>query len=212
MLLQLDPEKRPNCGQIMAHPWLAPHLFRLFVSLGSLPCSTSKARPSTTPSSTSYAQGREGVLRKSPCSLQATSSKGALLAPTLTQIVKVELDDQGKSTKAPLRVNNVLVTLKGCSLQPNSLQILHETCEEVIQLVACGGAAPRDEALIVTKDGKVLMISGQKSRPIDSFVGIAIQYVASAPNGGLICMLTDRGILITKGTYCRPPSLAYKRL
>lgn len=59
-------------------------------------------------------------------------------------------------------------------------------------------------ALILTKDGKVLSICeySKKSRPIDSFVGIAIQYVVSAPNGGLICMLTDRGILITKGSLC----------
>ena len=38
-----------------------------------------------------------------------------------------------------------------------------------------------------------------KCRGIDSFVGIVIKYVVSAPNAPLICMLTHRGILITKG-------------
>ena len=38
-----------------------------------------------------------------------------------------------------------------------------------------------------------------KCRSIDSFVGIVIKYVVSAPNAPLICMLTHRGILITKG-------------
>lgn len=94
MMLQLDPEKRPNCSQIMAHPWLAPHLFRLVVSLGSLPCcTTSKAIKSPQASSSSLAPSRTAAASVLPC--------------TLTQIVKVELDDQGKSTKAPLRVNNV---------------------------------------------------------------------------------------------------------
>lgn len=71
---------------------------------------------------------------------------------------------------------------------------MYETIDEIRQVTSL----PQDEALCLNEDGKVLML-GQKCRPIDSFVGIVIRYVVSAPNGGLICMLTDRGILITQG-------------
>ena len=66
-----------------------------------------------------------------------------------------------------------------------------------------------NEGVCLTDSGKVLMLSSDdntngdsrgKCRPIDSFVGIVITFVVSAPNNPLICMLTNRGILITKGT------------
>ena len=48
-MLWLDPNKRPCLAHVMAHPWLAPILYRLPVALGALPCSTKKGleRPLT---------------------------------------------------------------------------------------------------------------------------------------------------------------------
>ena len=39
-----------------------------------------------------------------------------------------------------------------------------------------------------------------KVKMLDHFIGIAISYVAVAPNANLVCMITHRGILMTKGT------------
>ena len=44
MMLELDPGQRPQLGHVMAHPWLAPHLYRLPATLGSLPCTSKAAR------------------------------------------------------------------------------------------------------------------------------------------------------------------------
>ena len=38
-----------------------------------------------------------------------------------------------------------------------------------------------------------------KIKPMDQFVGISIKKVACAPNVNLVCMISDRGILMTKG-------------
>ena len=38
-----------------------------------------------------------------------------------------------------------------------------------------------------------------KIKPMDHFVGISIKKVACAPNVNLVCMISDRGILMTKG-------------
>ena len=39
-MLELDPNQRPTLAQVMSHPWLAPHLYRLATTLGAI--STSK--------------------------------------------------------------------------------------------------------------------------------------------------------------------------
>ena len=104
------------------------------------------------------------------------------------------------------------------------MKTLYETCEQIPQVCSTNGG---NEAMCLTQDGKVLMLQSgnnwkavdqegnnfdgegvgeetkipSKCRNIDSFVGIVIKYVASAPNSPLICMLTHRGILITKGKY-----------
>ena len=44
MMLELDPGQRPQLAHVMAHPWLAPHLYRLPTTLGSLPCTSKAAR------------------------------------------------------------------------------------------------------------------------------------------------------------------------
>ena len=45
MMLDLEPAKRPQLADVMVHPWLAPHLYRLPATLGSLPCTSKAARP-----------------------------------------------------------------------------------------------------------------------------------------------------------------------
>ncbi len=37
-MLVLDPKKRPNINQIMAHPAVLNHLLSIYVDFGSLPC------------------------------------------------------------------------------------------------------------------------------------------------------------------------------
>ena len=56
----------------------------------------------------------------------------------------------------------------------------------------------------LTPTGKVLMWlqlenKSYKIKPMDQFVGISIKKVACAPNVNLVCMISDRGILMTKG-------------
>lgn len=59
------------------------------------------------------------------------------------------------------------------------------------------------ETFGLTQSGKVLMWlnNTSKIKLLDNFVGIAVKIVACAPNVHLICMVTDRGILMTKGAY-----------
>ena len=49
-MLEVDPQKRGQLAQVLAHPFLAPHVYRLTTTLGALPCnnSTSPRRPSVT--------------------------------------------------------------------------------------------------------------------------------------------------------------------
>ena len=56
----------------------------------------------------------------------------------------------------------------------------------------------------LTPTGKVLMWlqlenKSYKIKPMDQFVGISIKKVGCAPNVNLVCMISDRGILMTKG-------------
>ncbi len=44
-MLELDPGRRPTLAAVMAHPWLAPHLYRLPTTLGALPCTAKPPRP-----------------------------------------------------------------------------------------------------------------------------------------------------------------------
>ncbi|XP_059098247.1 serine/threonine-protein kinase Nek8-like isoform X1 [Tigriopus californicus] len=44
-LLAVDPIQRPTLGMLMAHPWLAPTLYRIPTSLGALPCTARPPRP-----------------------------------------------------------------------------------------------------------------------------------------------------------------------
>lgn len=73
--------------------------------------------------------------------------------------------------------------------------------EQIQQICIC-----QDEDILGrTKSGKVLMWMNftssetPKVKMLDHFIGIAISYVAVAPNANLVCMITHRGILMTKG-------------
>ena len=44
-LLGLFTGQRPTLSQMMAHPWLAPAIYRIPVTLGALPCTAKPARP-----------------------------------------------------------------------------------------------------------------------------------------------------------------------
>ena len=66
-MLELDPNQRPTLAQVMSHPWLAPHLYRLATTLGAI--STSKVSDYF-----GYLQGptfdnkaKKGYLRKKGC-------------------------------------------------------------------------------------------------------------------------------------------------
>ncbi len=90
LMLELDAERRPSLAQVMAHPWLVSHLYRLPATLGALPCTSSNegtTRPFSSVPSTSPSQKTR---------LKRQEKASPLVG--VTQIVKVKLDDQSEST------------------------------------------------------------------------------------------------------------------
>ena len=85
-MLEVDPHKRPTLSQVMAHPWLAPRLFRLTTTLGALPCSsTSRPRTSVMPLPSFLQSSR-------PPRKRSTSP----FSHTITNVIRGEWDENNK--------------------------------------------------------------------------------------------------------------------
>ena len=87
-MLEVDPYKRPTLSQVMAHPWLAPRLYRLTTTLGALPCSsTSRRLPSVTP-----LLGQSFLQSSRPPRKRSASP----FSHTITNVIRGEWDENHK--------------------------------------------------------------------------------------------------------------------
>ena len=98
-MLEVDPYKRPTLSQVMAHPWLAPRLYRLTTTLGALPCSsTSRRLPSVTP-----LLGQSFLQSSRPPRKRSASP----FSHTITNVIRGEWDENHKFCSEVRKKKNI---------------------------------------------------------------------------------------------------------
>lgn len=175
-MLEVDPLKRPSVSEIMAHHWLAPHIYRIHTTVGGIPCNSKPQRPLsvTRPDDLPEPfQPKFAARRRSPSPFQAKDPK-----------TEVYLLKEG--------TNPVHVIPKDPRSDITDLSI---SSTHVVGLESSG-------AVLVFKDenqqeSNTLYDLVKNPTHLEGMVGINIVQVACGR--GFICFLTDRGIILTKG-------------
>eukprot|EP00095_Tigriopus_kingsejongensis_P009765 snap_masked-scaffold422_size175911-processed-gene-0.19 protein:Tk09765 transcript:snap_masked-scaffold422_size175911-processed-gene-0.19-mRNA-1 annotation:"hypothetical protein BRAFLDRAFT_205444" len=186
-LLAVDPGQRPTIPEMMAHPWLAPTLYRIPTSLGALPCTTKPPRPlsMTRPDDFVISQAAS-----SPLLLHRQGTSPFSAEPRRILVLHSQVW-QRKAERFDVSSHQTL------ELVPNDGRP-RQNCVELVQMCAVSTA----RTLGVTNAGQVLDMrpsAGHKSRTsfLEGLSGIHLSHVSGAPD--YLCLVSDRGILFTLG-------------
>lgn len=208
-LLAVDPIQRPTISMLMAHPWLAPPLYRIPTSLGALPCTSRPPRPlsMTKPDDFIISEQISSPLlhRRSTSPFSREPKKNVAIYSQVwdtngypsqeRQMTSVDSTSESDEDEELHRRKDKRYGLE----QRGILQRA-----EVIQILALS----QSRVLGVTSEGQVLdwkedKDPHHKSSPItrmsllEGLNGIHIRQVAGAE--AFICLISDRGILFTVG-------------
>ncbi|XP_023335060.1 serine/threonine-protein kinase Nek8 [Eurytemora carolleeae] len=178
-MLEVDPQKRPSVAEIMAHHWLAPYLYRIHTTVGGIPCSSKPQRPLsvTRPDSIDLPeniQPKFATRKRSPSPFQTKEPKSELYQ---------------------LKDGNILVQIP--PKDPRSdITCISVSATHTIGVESSGAVLLWQDS----QDERTGAELEQKSQPrhLEGMVGINIVQVATG--AGFICFLTDRGIIMTKGS------------